>query len=113
MPTSTFTVIVHEEASAVQNGKPISTSIVPFVSVLLISRGADHLIIPTPSADERERAEFGISKLPLNASLLSHYLTRAVKSCGGCGAILNPCVSTPETDRKMRLSILLTTSSTR
>jgi hypothetical protein len=38
---------------------------VPVLAVLLVARGSDRLIIPTPHATDRERAESGIARLPV------------------------------------------------
>jgi hypothetical protein len=65
MRTATFPVVIqHREALALKAGRPVSTSMLPFVSVLLVARGADQIVIPAPDAMEREHAEGGIRKLP-------------------------------------------------
>jgi hypothetical protein len=65
MSSSIFPVVLqHLDACAVKDGRGVSTSIVPVVSVLLVARGSDRIIIPTPHAKERDRAEAGIARLP-------------------------------------------------
>ncbi len=63
--TGTFPVVVqHVDACAVKDGRRVSTSMMPAVSVLLVARGSDQIIIPAPHAVERERVESGVAKLP-------------------------------------------------
>jgi hypothetical protein len=66
MSTATFPVVLqHLDACGVRDGRRVSSSIVPVLAVLLVARGADRLIIPTPHATDRERAESGIARLPV------------------------------------------------
>ncbi len=65
MSTATFPVILqHLDACGVKDGRRVSTSIVPVLAVLLVTRGSDRVIIPAPHDKDRERAESGIAGLP-------------------------------------------------
>jgi hypothetical protein len=65
MSSATFPVILqHLDACGLKDGRRVATSIVPVLAVLLVARGSDHLIIPTPHPTDRERAEAGIARLP-------------------------------------------------
>ncbi|MGH9523641.1 MAG: hypothetical protein ACRD3E_14025 [Terriglobales bacterium] len=57
-------VAPHFEACAISDGRLVATSTLPLVSILLVSRGADQLIVPTPHPADRLLAEAGIAKLP-------------------------------------------------
>jgi hypothetical protein len=63
---ASFPVICQNlEACAVRaDGKRDRTSILPALGVLLVTRGSDRLIVPTPHSRDRERAEAGIAQLP-------------------------------------------------
>lgn len=57
-------VLQHLDACGIKDGRPVRTSVIPVLAVLLVARGSDRLIIPTPHGRERERAESGIARLP-------------------------------------------------
>lgn len=64
--TTHFPVVLqHLDACGVKNGRPVRTSIIPVLAVLLTARGSDRVIIPTPHSRVRERAESGIAGLPV------------------------------------------------
>lgn len=63
--TAHFPVVLqHLDACGVKDGRPVRTSVLPVLAVLLVARGSDRVIIPTPHGRERERAESGIARLP-------------------------------------------------
>ena len=57
-------VLQHLDACGVKDGRHVRTSVVPVLAVLLVARGSDRVIIPTPHERERERAESGVARLP-------------------------------------------------
>lgn len=67
MPTEHFPVVLqHLDVCGVKDGRRVRTSVIPVLAVLLVARGSDRVIIPTPHAMERERAESGIAGLPVD-----------------------------------------------
>lgn len=53
------------DACGVKDGRHVRTSVIPVLAVLLVARGSDRVIIPTPHGRERERAESRIARLPV------------------------------------------------
>jgi hypothetical protein len=54
----------HELAVGVVRGRQIEVPTLPTTGALLVARGADQLIVPAPSAQERDHVEAGIAALP-------------------------------------------------
>lgn len=57
-------VFEHVDACGVQRGKDVKTSVLAATAAILVSRGADEILIPVPSSYEVERAGEGIDRLP-------------------------------------------------
>lgn len=81
--TAHFPVVFqHLDACGLKNGRPVRTSVLPVLAVLLVARGSDRVIIPTPHERERERAESGVARLPAERQHL-------VTLCDTNGALLS------------------------
>ena len=57
-------IFEHKDACAVLRGKHVKASAIAAAAVILVSRGADEILVPAPSTYERERAAEGIELLP-------------------------------------------------
>ena len=64
-PQSRHAVVLrHEEALAHNEGREATASVLPQVAVLLVARGADRVIVPSPDAEELEKVMTGVDSLP-------------------------------------------------
>jgi hypothetical protein len=57
-------VFEHMDACGIRRGKRVKVPAIAAAAAVLVSRGADQLVVPTPSAYEVERAEEVLSWLP-------------------------------------------------
>lgn len=57
-------IFEHMDACGVWQGKEIKVPAITAAAALLVSRGADQLLVPTPSAYEEDRVADGIDRLP-------------------------------------------------
>jgi hypothetical protein len=56
-------IIEHLEAEGKVGGRAVSASALRASSLILVSRGADHILVPVPSNREKERATEGVESL--------------------------------------------------
>ncbi len=57
-------VFEHMDACGVWGGKQVKVPAITAAAAVLVSRGADQLLVPTPSAYEEDRVAEGIERLP-------------------------------------------------
>jgi hypothetical protein len=57
-------IFEHMDACGVWQGKEVKVPAITAAAAILVSQGADQILIPTPSSYEAERAAEGIERLP-------------------------------------------------
>lgn len=71
-------VLRHEMVVGQIQGREVTASILPQVAILLVARGADRVIVPSPGAEELDQVMSGIDDLPTER----RDLTRVVDTSG-------------------------------